>query len=60
MFKIYSIVDGVVSFEDLTFIDEEENISISEYLIKNKLATRTEESFASKVLIINNIYYHIC
>lgn len=45
---IYSIVDGVVSFEDLTFIDEEENISISEYLIKNKLATRTEESFASK------------
>jgi len=54
MFKIYSIVDGVVSFEDLTFIDEEENISISEYLIKNKLASRTEESFASKVLIINN------
>ncbi|XP_060863705.1 LOW QUALITY PROTEIN: probable ATP-dependent RNA helicase spindle-E [Metopolophium dirhodum] len=46
---IYSIVDGVVSFEDLTFIDEEEVISISEYLIQNKLATRTEESFASKI-----------
>jgi len=56
MFKIYSIVDGVVSFEDLTFVDGEENISISEYLINNKLATRTEESFASKVLIINNTY----
>ncbi|XP_026807070.1 probable ATP-dependent RNA helicase spindle-E [Rhopalosiphum maidis] len=47
--KIYSIVDGVVSFEDLTFINEEESISISEYLIKNNLATRTEESFASKI-----------
>ncbi|XP_050064006.1 probable ATP-dependent RNA helicase spindle-E [Aphis gossypii] len=45
---IYSIVDGVVSFEDLTFINEEENISISEYLINNKLAIRSEESFASK------------
>jgi len=54
MFKIYSIVDGVVSFEDLTFINEEESILISEYLIKNNLATRTEEAFASKVLKNNN------
>ncbi|XP_025201691.1 probable ATP-dependent RNA helicase spindle-E [Melanaphis sacchari] len=46
---IYSIVDGVVSFEDLTSTDEEESTSISEYFIKNKLATRTEESFASKI-----------
>jgi len=45
-----------VSFEDLTFIDEEETISISDYLIKNKLATRAEESFASKVFILNYVH----
>lgn len=51
MFQIYSIVDGVVSLEDLNYVDEEINISIPKFLIEKKLANQREELFASKVFI---------
>lgn len=41
-----------MSFDDLTYVTEENIISIPENLIQRKLATRSEELFASKVLII--------
>lgn len=49
MFQIYSIVDGVVSLEDLCYVNGEKLISIPKLLIQKKLANQSEELFASKV-----------
>lgn len=55
-------MDYVVSFENLMGCDKN-NISIPECLITKKLAYSSEESFASKVLILTlniNIYIQYC
>lgn len=49
-------MDCVVSFEDLIDCNKNDKISIPEYLITQKLANPSEESFASKVFKIIHIY----
>lgn len=50
MFQIYSLVNGVVSFENLHYLDGDNFVSIPDYLISKSLAYQTEETLASKVM----------
>lgn len=46
-----------MSLEDLKYTENNNTISIPEYLIRKKLANRSNESFASKVLLLSYLFF---